>query len=253
MRQLSTALLALSVCLFSCTDYGKKVTKDFLEVYYKDGVSKDQAERTADFLYPYWKSPDGEKTSKKSIQLSQSGDTILFRMVSDMSKMSEVGDATFATMAQTLSDSLYSNAPVNIVFTDNKFKSIRVLTYKKAAANATQEKVVISDIEVYYEEGFDKEQATQLAEFLNNYFGRTNNGQTKSFHINQEADGHYVLKMSYRKEVAAKIDDKDFYDVARTVSDSVFAGAPLELFLTDGNFEPFKAFRYKTGDYSTEP
>jgi 20S proteasome alpha/beta subunit len=137
---------ALAICLVTltlaaCTNYGKKVKKDFLEVYYKGGVSKEEAQKTADFLMPYWR--EGAKTSDKSIQLTRSGDTVAFRMVTDEKKLTEVDDNTLYTMANVFSDSLFNNKPVNIELTNNRFKTLRTLHFKKI--NYNEEPTVPAD------------------------------------------------------------------------------------------------------------
>jgi hypothetical protein len=123
---LTTVLLSLS----ACNNYGDKVTHGYLEVYYKEGITKAQAQRTVDFLYPYWQDPSG-KTDTKSVQLDRNGDTVLFRMVADEKKMALVDDATFYSMGNVFSDSIFNGAPVNIHLTNNRFKTIRVYPYRK--------------------------------------------------------------------------------------------------------------------------
>jgi hypothetical protein len=57
MKKNSRSLFILVIAvigLSSCTNYGDKVSKDFVEVYYKDNISKEQAQKTLDLLYPSW-------------------------------------------------------------------------------------------------------------------------------------------------------------------------------------------------------
>ncbi len=121
-----------AACFFTaCTNYGKKVSHDYLEVYYKEGITKEQAQRTVDYLYPVWMD-EGEKTRKKSIQLTKSGDSINFRMVTDQEKLARIeNDDIFYSMAQNLSDSIFNGAPVNLDLTDKKFNTVRRVTFKK--------------------------------------------------------------------------------------------------------------------------
>jgi len=40
--------LLVSILFFACSNHGDKVSKDFMEVYYKEGISKEQAEKSLD-------------------------------------------------------------------------------------------------------------------------------------------------------------------------------------------------------------
>lgn len=124
-------VIVMALALSACNNYGDKVSKDFLEVYYKDGINKEQAEKTLNFLYPYWKSPGSEETNRKSVQLIKNGDTIYFRMVSVAEKVALMNDEIFYQMGNTFADSLFGGSPVNVDLTDNKFKTIRTFHYKK--------------------------------------------------------------------------------------------------------------------------
>jgi len=114
------------VAFSSCTNYGKKVSKDHVEVYYKDGMSKDDAQKLLDFLYPLW-----NKGDKKSVQLVKIKDTITFRMVTDEKKMAQVDDETFSMLGHVFSDSIFNSAPVNVDLTDDHFKTIRTFHFHK--------------------------------------------------------------------------------------------------------------------------
>ena len=117
--------------LQGCSDYGKKVSHGYLEVFYKEGITKEQAQRTVDYLYPIWMD-EGDKTRKKSIQLTKSGDSINFRMVTDLDRLAKIeGDDLFHNMCQNLSDSIFNGAPVNLDLTDTKFKTVRRVPFQK--------------------------------------------------------------------------------------------------------------------------
>ncbi|HSU28665.1 MAG TPA: hypothetical protein VLJ68_09810 [Chitinophagaceae bacterium] len=133
-------LAIVTMCLVSsCTNYGKKVSHDYLEVYYKEGITKEQAQRTVDYLYPVWMD-EGAKTRKKSIQLTKSGDSINFRMVTDQEKLAKIeSNDIFYSMAQNLSDSIFNGAPVNLDLTDKQFKTVRRVTFKKMEVNQQPE------------------------------------------------------------------------------------------------------------------
>ena len=242
-------LFTIVLGLTACTNYGKKVSQDYLEVYYKDGISKEQAQKTLNFLYPLWKSDSG-KTNTKSVQLTKAGgDSINFRMVSNKDKLKEIGDETFYAMANLFSDSLFNGVPVNIIFTDEMFKTYRTLVFKKITTPDYGEKVTSGNIEVYAKNGFSAEQAQELAGFLNKTISPEN---IISFQISKNEEGFYLLKMVTSADKAGSLTDEDLNDISSKVSDGVFSGAPLIFQLTDETFKPLKTFEYKTKGQSAD-
>ncbi len=240
MKLVILSLLA-SVLLLSCSDRGKKISKGYLEVYYKEGITKEQAEKTMDYFLPLWKD-EGEKTKTKSIQLSKNGDTIHFRMVAKMEVIEKMDKDIFYTMANEISKDLFNNAPVNVVLTDNTFKTLRTYTFKKMATQNFGEKVVAGNVEVYMMDGINTNEATELAEYLNTYMAPENR---ISFQLGRNADD-ILLRMASTPESAADIQDSDFYTVAKNVSDKMYFGRPLVFEITDLQFNPFKKIEYKT-------
>lgn len=121
------AALCFIFLLSSCTNYGDKTSKGHIDVYYKEGISRETAQRTADFIF----GADSLSTTQKSFQLVKNQDTICFRMVTDQKKLATTGDDAFYSLANILSDSLFNHAPVNVELTDDHFKTIRTLKFTK--------------------------------------------------------------------------------------------------------------------------
>ena len=249
MRKSFMIVLLFAAGLAACSNYGKKVSQDYLEVYYKEGITKEQAQKTLDFLYPLWKEKSG-KTNTKSIQLTKAGgDTINFRMVVNKDKLKGMDDETFYSMANVFSDSIFNGAPVNIVFADEKFKPIRSLTFKKTVAPADYgEKTTSGNIEVYAND-ISSQGAQELADFLNKTIAPDN---TISFQISKNGEGLYVLKMVSSPAKAANLTDADFTDISSKVSEEILSGAPLIFQLTDDTFKPFRTFEYKIKGQATD-
>lgn len=111
----------------SCSNYGDKVSKDFVEIYYKDNITKEQAEKTLEILYPGW----NQSGTKKSVQLVKKADTVYFRMVIDEEKAKGIADETYLLLGTGLSMSVFNNEPVNVELTDNRFNTLRTLHFEK--------------------------------------------------------------------------------------------------------------------------
>ncbi len=245
MKSIVLSLL-LAICLAACTNHGTKLKKDYLEVYYKEGISKELAQKTLDFLYPLWKEESG-KTSRKSIQLAKAGgDTISFRaVIADKKKAAEMGDETMYEMANELSVKLFDGAPVNIVLTDNKFRPQRTLVFKKDNGTEDQgygDKVTSGNVEVYASNEFSRNEARELADYLND---AVNPGSTISFQLLTDEQNNPVLRMVTSPDKASQLSDSDYQEMAEEVSDDVFKGAPLVFQLTDETFKPFKTYYHK--------
>lgn len=241
MKKFFSILLALIV-IAGCGNFGKKVSKDYLEIYYKDGITKEQAEKALEYFYPKWQDK-GEETKRKSIQLAKNGDTINFRMVSNMDVMDKMDDAVFYTTGNELSSELFNGAPVNVVLTDKKFKTIRTYVFKEMTKPNYGEKVLAGNIEVYYKDDITAEVADRMATFINQSLSPKN---FISFQAGRDEGGLLLIRMVSNKEKADQIDDKEFYALAKTISENVFAGDPVVFQLADKMFKPFRTFEYKT-------
>jgi hypothetical protein len=119
--------------LMACNNYGKKVKKEHIEVFYKGGITMEEAQKTADLLYQ----ADANKGTapKKSFQLTGGVDTVNFRMVVDKTKMASVDSDTWYMMGSYLSGSVFKDRPVNVELTNNSLKTINTYHYKKMDTN----------------------------------------------------------------------------------------------------------------------
>jgi hypothetical protein len=123
--------LVLAIALTSCTNYGKKVKSGNIEVYYKDGITEDQAKKTADLFYKAIQSSNPGSDGRKSFQLTKPTDTVLLKMVVDEDKLKLMTDnESFYAIQGLVSDSIFNGNPVNLTLTDNTFKGLRTLAFK---------------------------------------------------------------------------------------------------------------------------
>ncbi len=125
-------LLALTIVLFaSCTNYGKKVQKGTVEVYYKEGIDEKAATHTAAILAEIDSAQNNNTKQTRSVQLEQLKDTVCFRMVANKEKLAGVDDFAFQAIGEIISDSAFSGKPVVVELTDNMFKTFKRVPYKK--------------------------------------------------------------------------------------------------------------------------
>ncbi len=239
-KTIFAAIAAISL-LSSCQNYGDKVSKDFVEVYYKDNITKEQAQQTLELLHPSWNEPG----NKKSVQLAKVNDTITFRMVINQEKAKDIPDESYLLVANNLSGTVFKGEPVNVDLTSNSFETIRTLHFQKMDLKEEDygEKVSTGNIDVYALNGFDVSQANTLARYLDEIDGNESN--TKSFQASKNDNGIYTVNMVSDPANSAALDDKEFYNLAALISDNVFNGAPVILQLTSNTFEPYKSFKHK--------
>jgi PBP1b-binding outer membrane lipoprotein LpoB len=130
MRKLSFLIpvLALTFLISSCNNYGKKVKKEHIETYYKDGITEAEAQKTADMMFAL--DVNNAKT-EKSFQLVKENNTIHLRMVVIKDKIDKSMDINFLAISNIVSDSVFNGAPVDMDLTNNKFEVIRTLPYRK--------------------------------------------------------------------------------------------------------------------------
>lgn len=117
--------------LISCSNYGSKLTFNNGELYYTNNVTEAEANRLGEFLVQ-----DGFFSGNTiSVQLDKSGDTYLFRMVS---QEGVENDPTYLALAEaytgTLSEKIFNGSPVDFHFCDTSLKTKKEVKYKPLPA-----------------------------------------------------------------------------------------------------------------------
>ncbi|MBA2499984.1 MAG: hypothetical protein H0V30_09685 [Chitinophagaceae bacterium] len=112
-----------------CSNYGDKVTKEHVDVFYKKGIEEVQAQQTADLLYYIDTTYNQNIAETKSFQLLKQKDTVTFRMVVVKEKLAGVDDESFLAISNLISENVFDKQPVNIELTDNKFNTLRKLPF----------------------------------------------------------------------------------------------------------------------------
>lgn len=124
-------LVLLTVGFVQCSNYGDKATIEHIDVFYKNGITKDQAQQTADLLYYIDTTYNKNISETKSFQLLKQNDTVTFRMVVLQEKLARVDDGSFLAISNLISEDVFDQKPVNIELTDNKFNTLRKLPFTK--------------------------------------------------------------------------------------------------------------------------
>ncbi|MEO5946997.1 MAG: hypothetical protein ABIP79_09285 [Chitinophagaceae bacterium] len=244
MKPLILFLLA-AITLTSCTNYGKKVKSSNIEVYYNDGITEDQAQKTADYIYKLDTDPE-TKDNKKSFQLNKDGDTINCKMVVNEEKFKDIPVSSFEAIGGLISANVFDGKPVNMILSTNKFKPLQTVYFKKMEKENTNlskygEKTTSGNIEVYVTEQATMEDGEALALLLEKEMNPTS---IISFQLTKDDNGLNTVRMVSSEEKSAKISDQTLTDMCATISDGVFKGSPLVFDFTDSQFNTIKTFTY---------
>jgi hypothetical protein len=245
MNRIILSLLAI-IMLASCTNYGKKVKSGHIEVYYKSGVTEDEARKTAALLELADKAAGNDISNKKSFQLLREGDTTTLRMVVRKEKINNVKDENFYAIGNLVSDSIFDTKPVNIDLTDDHFKSFHLVRYKKIETNsdantaAFGEKVTEGKTEVYMK-GANTNESTLLAGYLNDYFKPE---AIYSFQLVKDERGNYTVKMVGNPDRINTLDNKFFEGVCKGICDKVLSVPSVSFEMTDTKFNSLRIFNY---------
>lgn len=252
MRLLILSLLLAG--LSSCTNYGKKVKTGDVEVYYKDGVTEEQAKKISALFNEAIQKTNPGSTSRKSFQVTKPSDSVLLKMVVDKSKLDNVGDETFYAISGVVSDSVFNGGPVNIMLTDDHFKEIRTLAFKEARKEVDPGEInnaVIAkeDFEHdaaggvnFYWKGISDDESKTIADYIvtNGSFS----GGPSEIYMTKEA-GRYILRFPVIESARTDPDYLAKLDkVTKDIKDNVFADVPFSFFVTDGQLNTVKSWDY---------
>ena len=239
-KELITPLIAL--LFIACSNYGDKEKSGSIEVFYKEGISKEQAKKTADLIYESLKSANQDINTKKSFQYTKGkGDTINLSMVIDEGKIAQVNDEAMNEFSVVISDSIFAAKPVNLVLTDNRFKPIRTIVFKKPEISENTPNLVSGNINLTYSEKTEPVLAKNLADYLNSYLPFE--GEVR-FYFTKNATNTFVIKMVTKAEAINTLSPNDIEEIASNISTNVFQGAPLIYELADEKFNTIRSFPY---------
>lgn len=232
--------LLLLPFLAACSNYGTKVSSTNIEVYYKEGITKEQAEKTARLFDQLLNESSPADNATKSFQLQKSGDTILLKMVADPAKLKDVGDDAFYAITTVVSDSVFAGGVVNLTLTDNTFKGFKEYAYRKNAAPSWGEKYESGFIEVY-DDGVGLSAAKALADYMTSYFSPQT---TFSYQLTKNEQEATIVRMVVNPDNMGLFTDEVMLELSKGISEKVLNGAAVRFELTDNKFNPLRSFSY---------
>lgn len=220
-------LFALTL-LVACSNYGEKLSFNGTEVYYKDGVTKEQAEK----LGVYLQTEGFTDGNRKSVQLVNDENTgnLTFRMVTSKgSAYNPQNETMFESFTRKLTEEF--NQPVDFQLCDESFETLR--TFKASDVPALIEK---GNLQVLYTKNVTKEQAQNLTDFLTKDEKET----AMTVQLDQRNDTlvyKMVVKAGYENNEAYTMVLKAYKDM---MSKEIFNNQIVEAQMCDENMQTLK-------------
>lgn len=183
---MSVTLIAL---LVGCSNYGDKIVIDHVEIYYKDGVSKELAKKLGHFLEENDFNEDG---TEKSIQLTKAKDKdeYIFKMViKEVAVDNQEYEYAFESMSRVLEPVL--GKPVTIQVCDEYFKPLKTFEASKSTKALSQ-----SGIELIFTRNIREDQAQAVL----NYWNEIASEDTENTIMLDKHGGKYIFKMVVLEE-----------------------------------------------------
>ena len=156
------ALVAATLVLTACNDYGTKVQiTPTSEVYYKgEGVSEADAKKLGGFLKEQGFFDSSKATT---VQLLKEGESYVVKLVIDqevVSKDKAFYNRFFWYMQQPLTEQVFGGKPAKIVFADDELKDLQPMNSIAKVATKANNRVL------YNPNGVTQTDAAKLEEFL---------------------------------------------------------------------------------------
>lgn len=125
MKLSSIFVLVFTFCLLqSCSDYGKELSFNGVQLYYTSSITEDEANALGNYLIES-EFADGEF---KTVQINREGNTYEFRMVvkkgiEQDQEYTELGKL----MAAEISASVFNGSQVDVHYCDEYLETLKVL------------------------------------------------------------------------------------------------------------------------------
>jgi hypothetical protein len=231
-------ILCLSIGLIGCggPDLGEKITVDGLEVYYKDTVSKEEAQKFVDCLTIVgYVDTDEEEVS---FAINKKNDT--YEIKSFMKKGFEIDQEVIDTsksFASEMSMYAFSGAPVDITLCDEEGNTLK--TINTSTTIDLGESLFFNNSMLFYTSSIKKEEAQKLGDFLVELEFFTEDPM--SLQIDKIND-IYTIKLPIKKDAEK---DEEFVEslqqVALSIAENIFDDELVEIHLCNDTFETLSA------------
>lgn len=129
MKKVLFSIFALAITAFifsSCNNFGEKVEFKNLEVYYKDGASKEDAEKLGKYLEPLFE----KNTETVTFQLQKSDETYIVRfVVKDGYEKNPESIEQFQALQIAVSNEVFEGAAIDLNLCDENLETKKAIKW----------------------------------------------------------------------------------------------------------------------------
>ena len=252
MKKIILALL-ISATLFSCKNNGKKIKVEGTnaEVYYKEGVTENEAKNTGAFL----KREFIQDNKAASMQVTKEGEVYTLRFVYEKSFYDTLknADNLFKLMGAKASKEVFGGKKVTIALADEYFKDFKVLPFDEAIAKLLDEPALTPESLGYYDHDeaagvkfFWKDMTDTESKTIADYIAKNGAfaGGQSEIYMSKE-NNRYIIKFPMLAEALADPSYISQVDkVSKEIKENVFADQPYSFVVTDQQLKTAKTWDY---------
>jgi hypothetical protein len=250
--------LFIATGLLSCSDNGKRVKVEGTkgEVFYKEGVTEEEAKQVGNVL------KDGFLGNDKaaSIQVVKDSGAYTVRFVYDQEyyEKNPGFDKDFRAYAARISKEVFDGRKVNVALADNRFRDFKKIPFEEPEEavesglapaappagpieNETYSHETRGDVNFYWKGITDSESKTIIDYIVQNGAFA---GGTAHLYLTKEGDRYllqFPVKEEYRNDegIIAAVEK-----VSKEIKDNVFATFPFTFQMTDEKLNKLRSFDY---------
>lgn len=254
-------LMSFQMGFVSCNNFGKKIKIEGTrgEIYYKKGVTKEEAIKVGNYL-----KKEGYFSEDKpaSIQLTKQGEDYTVRLVynKDYYNKTPALDEIFKKGGVEMSKELFNGKKVNVALADKYMKDFKTYPYDEhyaAELEAPGTDKTMGDQTSFNKGDYDHDSAGGVdfywkgisdsdSKMIADYIVKNGSfaGGTAEIYMSKEGE-RYVLKFPVKEEYQNSSDIiNEIEKVSKDIKDNVFPNNPYSFHITDLHLKTIKSFDY---------
>jgi len=231
-------IIATLFTTFSCSDYGTMLEFNGGELYYTQQVEYDEANNLGKYLIREGFF-DGEK---RTVQITRENQIYQFRIVVSQDAVNDNAyNEALLVFINEISRNVFDGAMVEIHLCDSLMNTLKIVHFTRQTNYG--EKLMINGSELFFQEPISRENAELLGKFLvSQKIFAAEKVSAQIRYENQIYELHIVIKNGIETDENYA---EFFTDLAKSVSDSVFRGNTVSIYLCDEFFKTVKIIEQK--------
>jgi hypothetical protein len=218
-----TLKIVMLLLFISCSNYGEKVSFNGTDIYYKEGVTLEQANKLGKHLVKN-EFADGVEKSVQLIKDEITGN-LTFRMI--VSPGNEEGnDLIFKLFAKQLSEEVFEGVPVDFQLCDNTFETIKTFSYEEL-----DKMISVDGTDITFTKNVKESEAQQLANFLRK--SEFTDGNAKTIQLDKKEDTYFFRMVVADGAETVEANIQILKEYGLEISKNAFSGAPVIVHMCD--------------------